>query len=148
MNVRRLLLVFVILLLLVFALGASAHSGRNVGSAPLSHAPTAPAQYDPLTFRAFVARRQVWQAAALDQALFPCVRLPGGGVLPATASRCDPASDITPAGDSVLFNALICYAGDRRGCEAVAASQGPDGRWWRSPLHVGWEDPRTGGDRQ
>ena len=132
----------IIIVLLVYTLGASAHNGLIARSAPSAH------QYDPLTFRAFVARRQVWQAAALDPALFPCVRLPDGGVLPATASRCDPASDITPAGDSVLFNALLCYAGDLRGCEAVAASQGPDGRWWRSPLHVGWEDPRTGSDRQ
>lgn len=141
MNSYRLLAIVTILV--VLSLGASAHSGRSARSAP-----TAPAEYDPVTFHTLVARRQVWQAAALDPALFPCVRLPDGGVLPATASRCHPTDDITPAGDSVLFDALLCYAGDPLGCASVAASQGPDGRWWRSPLHVGWEDPRPGSDRQ
>ncbi len=148
MNTRRLLLVFGILFSLVFALSASAHSGRNAGTTQLSPVSTAPDQYNPLTFRAFVARRQVWQAAALDTALFPCVRLPNGETQPATASRCRPTDDFTPAGDSVLFNALLCYSGERRGCAAVRASQGPDGRWWRSPFHVGWEDPRPGANRQ
>jgi hypothetical protein len=148
MNARRLLLVFVMPFLLVFALSVSANSGRNARSTQLRPVSTAPAQYDPLTFRAFVGRRQIWRAASLDPTLFPRVRLPAGSALPATASRCDPAGDITPAGDSVLFNALLCYSGGRGGCAAVAASQGPDGRWWRSPLHIGWEDLRPGSDSQ
>lgn len=36
-------------------------------------------------------------------------------------------------GDSVIFNGLTCATGDRRGCAAVLASQGPNGLWWRSP---------------
>lgn len=113
MNARRLLLVFVMPFLLVFALSASANSDRNARSTQLRPVSTALAQYDPLTFRAFVGRRQVWQAASLDPTLFPCVRPLAGSALPATASRCDPAGDITPAGDSVLFNALLCYSGGR-----------------------------------
>lgn len=36
-------------------------------------------------------------------------------------------------GDSVMFNALLCRAGDQRGCNAVKLSQDTDGRFWRSP---------------
>lgn len=147
MNPHRFIPLFVALFLLLFVLGSSALGAQRVEQHE-SVAVAQPATYDPATFGAFVARRQVWQSAALDPALFPCVRLPNGGTQPATASRCHPTDDITPAGDSVLFNALLCYSGDRRGCAAVSASQGPDGRWWRSPLHVGWEDPRPGSNRQ
>jgi len=37
-------------------------------------------------------------------------------------------------GDIVNFNALLAYAGESIGHEVVQASQGSDGRWWRSPL--------------
>ncbi len=40
-------------------------------------------------------------------------------------------------GDMNLFNGLLCASGDARGCAAVQAAQGPDGRWWRSPRRVG-----------
>lgn len=36
-------------------------------------------------------------------------------------------------GDSVMENALLCYSGDSRGCDAVRRSQDENGRWWRSP---------------
>jgi hypothetical protein len=36
-------------------------------------------------------------------------------------------------GDSVMFNALLCRAGDERGCKTVRQSQDEDGRFWRSP---------------
>lgn len=36
-------------------------------------------------------------------------------------------------GDSIMFNALLCRAGDPRGCNAVKLSQDADGRFWRSP---------------
>lgn len=147
MKTFRLIPITAALFLLLFALDPSARGARPVKQ-PEAAALAQPALYDPATFRAFVARRLVWEAASLDTALFPCVRLPNGDTLPATDSRCHPTDDITPAGDSVLFNALLCYSGERRGCAAVRASQGPDGRWWRSPLHVGWEDPRTDSHRQ
>ncbi len=37
-------------------------------------------------------------------------------------------------GDMTLFNGLLCYAGDERGCIGVAAAQDPNtGQWFRSP---------------
>lgn len=36
-------------------------------------------------------------------------------------------------GDSVMFNALLCRAGDPRGCNAIGLSQDDTGRFWRSP---------------
>lgn len=36
-------------------------------------------------------------------------------------------------GDSVLFAGLLCLAQIEAGCLTVKASQGEDGRWWRSP---------------
>ena len=40
-------------------------------------------------------------------------------------------------GDSIMFNALLCRAGDPRGCNTIKLSQdgrkGDDGRFWRSP---------------
>ena len=50
-----------------------------------------------------------------------------------------PAKEHCDDGDSVIFNGLLCLSGDDRGCDAVAASQADDGRWWRSPR-------RTNGD--
>jgi hypothetical protein len=44
-------------------------------------------------------------------------------------------------GDMTLFNGLLCAAGESVGCDAVARSQGVDGRWWRSPRRIGWEAP-------
>lgn len=43
------------------------------------------------------------------------------------------------AGDMTLFNGLLCAAGEQRGCDGVKRAQGPDGRWWRSPAHIGKE---------
>lgn len=40
-------------------------------------------------------------------------------------------------GDMTLFNGLLCYAGDDRGCKAVKLSQATDGSWWRSPKIFG-----------
>ncbi|MGO4741736.1 hypothetical protein AB4099_34920 [Bosea sp. 2KB_26] len=40
-----------------------------------------------------------------------------------------------------LFNGLLCLSGEQVGCDAVKQSQGPDGRWWRSPRRIGWEAP-------
>lgn len=42
-------------------------------------------------------------------------------------------------GDALLFNAILCASGDETACGVVAASQGPDGRFWRSPDLVGVE---------
>jgi hypothetical protein len=44
-------------------------------------------------------------------------------------------------GDMTLFNGLLCAAGESGGCDAVAHSQGTDGRWWRSPRRIGWGSP-------
>jgi len=49
-------------------------------------------------------------------------------------------------GDSVLFNGLMCAVGDQRGCEAVKASQAPDGRWWRSPRKMKEAGPEGGSE--
>lgn len=43
-------------------------------------------------------------------------------------------------GDAVIFNGLLCASGDLVGCVVVKASQGPDGRVWRSPGRVGVEE--------
>lgn len=40
------------------------------------------------------------------------------------------------AGDTLLFNALLCLSGETLGCTAVKASQAEDGHVWRSPLHI------------
>lgn len=39
--------------------------------------------------------------------------------------------------DMALFNGLLCYVGDQRGCDAVKRSQAEDGSWWRSPKIIG-----------
>ncbi|RWB65419.1 hypothetical protein [Mesorhizobium sp.] len=37
-------------------------------------------------------------------------------------------------GDMTMFNGLLCYSGDERGCEGVRQAQDPvTGRWYRSP---------------
>jgi hypothetical protein len=53
----------------------------------------------------------------------------------ATAPRCNgwPSKDNCDDGDMTLFSGLLCGSGDAIGCAAVQASQGPDGRFWRSP---------------
>lgn len=114
--------------------------------------PSAVDSIAPDTFREFVARKQLWNRLVQDEELFPCYHISDNLVLPSTEGRaCSKNKDasmppsITAAGDSVIFNGLLCYSGDQRGCAAVKASQDPEtGRWYRSPLHVGWEDPRTG----
>lgn len=47
-----------------------------------------------------------------------------------------PSKDDCDDGDALLFNGLLCTAGDERGCQAVRDSQGSDGRWWRSPRRI------------
>jgi hypothetical protein len=44
-----------------------------------------------------------------------------------------PSKDDCDDGDTTLFNGLLCGSGDARGCDAVRAAQGADGRFWRSP---------------
>lgn len=69
-------------------------------------------------------RKQVWKSRAFlcpsKAGNFPSKEDESG------APRCDD-------GDSVMFNALLCRAGDKRGCKAVQLSQDRDGRFWRSP---------------
>jgi len=48
-----------------------------------------------------------------------------------------PSKDHCDDGDMTLFNGLLCASGESKGCDAVARSQGGDGRWWRSPARVG-----------
>lgn len=48
-----------------------------------------------------------------------------------------PSKEECDDGDATLFNGLLCAAGEPIGCDAVAAAQGGDGRWWRSPRRVG-----------
>jgi hypothetical protein len=44
-----------------------------------------------------------------------------------------PSKDDCDDGDTTLFNGLLCGSGEMIGCQAVAAAQGADGRFWRSP---------------
>ena len=79
-------------------------------------------------------RRSYWEKEA-----FHCVK--GSSDYPSKEhvgepTRCDD-------GDMTLFNGLLCASGDQRGCIAVKNSQGPDGRWWRSPGKIGQEAPTT-----
>lgn len=46
-------------------------------------------------------------------------------------------------GDMTLFNGLLCAAGDARGCDAVKALQGPNGRWWRSPKRINTKEAQN-----
>ena len=48
-----------------------------------------------------------------------------------------PAKEHCDDGDMNLFSGLLCAAGESYACESVAAAQGTDGRWWRSPRRVG-----------
>ncbi len=48
-----------------------------------------------------------------------------------------PSKEDCDDGDMTLFSGLLCAAGDARGCASVRASQGDDGRFWRSPRRVG-----------
>lgn len=54
------------------------------------------------------------------------------------AKTCEgyPSKENCDDGDMNLFNGLLCAAGEDLSCEAVAAGQGSDGRWWRSPRRV------------
>jgi tetratricopeptide (TPR) repeat protein len=47
-------------------------------------------------------------------------------------------------GDMIFFNGLLCAAGDERGCDGARRSQGPDGRWWRSPRKIGTPEGQNG----
>lgn len=49
-------------------------------------------------------------------------------------------------GDMTLFNALLCAAGEKIGCDAVIAAQEVSGRWWRSPRRIGIEHTPTNGE--
>lgn len=48
-----------------------------------------------------------------------------------------PSKESCIDGDMALFSGLLCMSGDQRGCIGVRDSQGPDGRWWRSPRRIG-----------
>lgn len=51
------------------------------------------------------------------------------------------SSDGNPhIGDSNLFNGFLCASGNEKACDSVKRSQGSDGRWWRAPNMVGYED--------
>lgn len=52
------------------------------------------------------------------------------------AAMNDPDHDAS-TGDALLFDGLLCFAGIGDSCQAVRDSQGPDGRFWRSPEWVG-----------
>ena len=39
--------------------------------------------------------------------------------------------------DAGLFDGILCMSGEKESEKAILASQGPDGRFWRSPSHVG-----------
>ncbi len=79
------------------------------------------------------ARMAFWESKAFScsdaGAPFPSKETPGGE---GQSSTCD-------AGDMTFFNGLLCAAGESRGCDGVKRAQGPDGRWWRSPAHIGKE---------
>ncbi len=47
-----------------------------------------------------------------------------------------PSKEHCEDGDMTLFNGLLCVSGLELGCQAVRASQGADGRFWRSPRRV------------
>ncbi|MEZ4743784.1 MAG: hypothetical protein R3B45_15285 [Bdellovibrionota bacterium] len=83
---------------------------------------------DPLTELSI--KREQWLDVVLDSSMFPCA--------PYTPSKklCHPDDNILPAGDMVLFNALLCQSGYQASCFAVLRSQEASGRWRRSPLHV------------
>ena len=42
-----------------------------------------------------------------------------------------------PFGDMTIFSGMGCLSGELARCDDVRRSQGPDGRWWRSPQLVG-----------
>jgi hypothetical protein len=47
-----------------------------------------------------------------------------------------------PFRDMAIFSGMACLAGETARCDDVRKSQGPDGRWWRSPGLVG-DDTKT-----
>lgn len=53
----------------------------------------------------------------------------------ANAPLCEgaPSSANCNDGDMTLFNALLCVAGEKIGCDSVAGAQDASGRWHRSP---------------
>lgn len=79
------------------------------------------------------SRLEYWRREAFECAL-QAPAFPSKEVLNRPA-ECDD-------GDMTLFNGLLCSSGDPFGCDAVARSQGDDGRWWRSPRRIGWEAPQ------
>lgn len=77
-------------------------------------------------------RMAYWESKA-----FSCAD--SGTPFPSKARGIPPAS--CDSGDMTLFNGLLCASGEKRGCDAVKNAQGSDGRWWRSPAHIGKEAP-------
>jgi hypothetical protein len=77
-----------------------------------------------------VEQRKQWLSIATDIEFFPCA------IVTPSKKDCDPAENISPAGDMVLFNSLLCYSGYQKSCEAIKNSMEASGRWRRSPLHV------------
>lgn len=58
----------------------------------------------------------------------------GAGGFPSKAHEKNQGGDAKcDDGDSIMFNALLCRAGVKLGCETIRRSQDADGRFWRSP---------------
>ncbi len=51
------------------------------------------------------------------------------------------AKENCDVGDGLLFNGILCLSGELFACAAVKNSQSPDGRVWRAPIRVGYENP-------
>jgi hypothetical protein len=72
-------------------------------------------------------RLSFWESKALS-----CPMQPKGPTFPSkpTGDPAQPCDD----GDMTLFNGLLCYAGDERGCQGVRLAQDAGtGEWFRSP---------------
>ncbi len=76
-------------------------------------------------------KRNDWMSLVSDSDVFKCS--------PITPSKkaCHPEDNIKPAGDMILFNALLCFSGETFSCDAIKRSQEDNGRFRRSPLHIG-----------
>lgn len=93
-------------------------------------------------FKKYKLRKEIWDKLVKDPKVFGCANY-----FP-TKRQCSSLSEcgIIKAGDSVLFNGLLCYSGSRDGCKAVRDSQDKEsGQWYRSPLHISREDLECNG---
>ncbi|MCV9964538.1 hypothetical protein OIU34_21850 [Pararhizobium sp. BT-229] len=83
------------------------------------------AQAEPTSDELLAERMAFWESqAALCKA---------GALTFPTKSTTDPAQPCDD-GDMTMFNGLLCFAGDERGCQGVIDAQDPNtGQWFRSP---------------